>query len=320
MMAADKSITMQHRVWLGWLYTVVLVLLQCSMMTLSHADNYPRYTDDVQPNPTAQIDYRQQIDFNRPIYDLSQVLSPSAQQQISQLIQQIHQQRQAQIALVIVPTTYDEDIFSYSMDIAQRWRLGQKNSDNGLLIVVATQDQRVQILTGYGLEGVLPDIMLNHIIQQQMIPQFKVGDYATGIYDGVREIQRILSLDPDVARQAVLSLQQEQQAELARSNAMVWAVVIFLVANFIGYAVGVRWAAIGAGGAGLLTSLLMGVGFSMALVVAAVLFILIFSSLSRLIVNVGLTVLSSGSSSSGGGGGYSGGGGSFGGGGASGSW
>ncbi|MFX6048529.1 TPM domain-containing protein, partial [Acinetobacter baumannii] len=92
-----------------------------------------------------------------------------------------YEAKKAQIAVVIVPTTGQEDIFDYAMRVAQQWQLGSAKRDNGILMTIAVNDRRIQILTGYGVEGVLPDIVVGRIIRNQITPYFKQAQYAQGI-------------------------------------------------------------------------------------------------------------------------------------------
>lgn len=121
--------------------------------------------------------------------------------------------------MVIVPTTGQEDIFDYSMRVAEAWQLGSAKRDNGLLMTIAINDRRIQILTGYGLEGVLPDIVAGRIINDKITPYFKQGQYAQGIDSGLEEIERILNLDPEVAAQAAQELKQRQEQALQEQQA-----------------------------------------------------------------------------------------------------
>src|SRR5690606_18348375 len=119
--------------------------------------------------------------LNEPVIDQANILSPAEKQTISQRILNLHNAGKGQIGVVIVPTTGQEDIFDYSMRVADRWQLGSKEHDNGLLMTIAVNDHRIQILTGYGLEGVLPDIVAGRIINNKITPFFKQGQYAEGI-------------------------------------------------------------------------------------------------------------------------------------------
>ena len=140
--------------------------------------------------------------LNEPVIDQAHILSAEDKEAIGQKIRALHDTGKAQIGVVIVPTTGQEDIFGFAMRIADQWQLGSAKQDNGLLIAIAVNDRRMQILTGYGLEGVIPDIIANRIINQQITPYFKQAQYAQGINAGLTEIERILNLDPEVAAQA----------------------------------------------------------------------------------------------------------------------
>lgn len=263
--------------------------------------------------------------LNQPIIDQANLLTAEQNQSLSQYIRQIYDSGKAQIGMVIVPSTGQEDIFSYSMRIADQWKLGTAKHDNGLLIVVAVNDRRIQILTGYGLEGVLPDIMTHRIIQNQITPYFKQGQYAQGLQSGLEEINRILSQDPDVARQAAESLKEQQaaahQKQQGMQSALGISIVILVIAVVLSAVIGRKISALGAGVAGTALGMLSGLGLGMSLLLGGGLFFLVISSLAQLLFQI---FASSGGGRGGGGGfgggGYRGGGGGFGGGGASGSW
>lgn len=268
-------------------------------------------------------------DLNAPVIDQAKLLSAAEYQTLSDAIRQIYQTQQAQIGVVIVQSTGQQDIFSYALQIAEDWQLGSKKYDNGLLMVIAVADRRIQILTGYGLEGVIPDIVAHQIIQQQITPYFKQEQYAQGIQAGIQEIARILNEDPEVARQAAQSLKQQQAEALQQQRAVqstfsLSLVVLFLAVIF-SQLFGRKMSALGAGIVGAGIGLWHGIGLVMSIITGFTLFFLVISSIAQLL----LQALASGQGGGGrggrgggfgGGGGYRGGGGGFGGGGASGSW
>ena len=214
------------------------------------------------------------------------------------------------------------------MRVADEWKLGSAERDNGLLIVVALNDRRIQILTGYGLEGVLPDIITHRIIQKQIKPKFQQQQYAQGLNDALGEIDRILSQDPEVAQQAAEELKQRQaeahQQQQAQQNTFGFSLFILAGAVIASAWFGRKISAFGAGVAGTSLGLVNGIGLTMSLALGFGMFFLVISSLAQILFQAFLSGggRGGGGSSGGGfgGGGYSGGGGSFGGGGASGSW
>lgn len=266
--------------------------------------------------------------LNEPVVDQANLLSAPEKQAISQRILKLHQQGKAQIGVVIVPTTGQEDIFDFAMRIAEKWQLGSAKQDNGLLMAIAVNDRRIQILTGYGLEGVLPDIVASRIIRNQITPYFKQAQYAQGIDAGLAEIERILTMDPEVAAQAAEELKERQAQALHEQQAKqktLSTALFILIAGIVGsFVVGKRLSASTAAVAGTVAGLVNGAGLVTSLLIGGGIFFLLITALAQTIFQLFLASSGSGRGGRGGGGfgggGYSGGGGGFGGGGASGSW
>ncbi|HJE54343.1 MAG TPA: TPM domain-containing protein [Acinetobacter pseudolwoffii] len=264
--------------------------------------------------------------LNEPVIDQANILSPAEKQTISQRILNLHNAGKGQVGVVIVPTTGQEDIFDYSMRVADAWQLGSAKRDNGLLMTIAINDRRIQILTGYGLEGVLPDIVAGRIINDKITPYFKQGQYAQGIDAGLAEIERILNLDPEIAAQAAdeLKERQEQAYQAQKASKATFSSVLFIiVAGVIASMIfGRKLSAATAAVAGTAAGLVNGMGLIASLMIGAGVFFLLVTSLAQLILHAFMAGGGRGGSGRGGfgGGGFGGGGGGFGGGGASGSW
>lgn len=264
--------------------------------------------------------------LNEPVIDQANLLSPAEKQAISQRILNLHNAGKGQIGVVIIPTTGQEDIFDYSMRVAEAWQLGSAKRDNGLLMTIAINDRRIQILTGYGLEGVLPDIVAGRIINDKITPYFKQGQYAQGIDSGLAEIERILNLDPEIAAQAAdeLKERQEQAYQAQKASKATFSSVLFIiVAGVVGSMIfGRKLSAATAAVAGTAAGLVNGMGLIASLMIGAGVFFLLVTSLAQLILHAFMAGGGRGGSGRGGfgGGGFGGGGGGFGGGGASGSW
>ncbi|MFW2080075.1 TPM domain-containing protein [Acinetobacter guillouiae] len=290
----------------------------------SPSQNLPQVANDMAEGETT----RNIPTLNQPVVDQAKVLSAAEKQNLEQQIRDIYRQGKAQIGIIIVPTTGQEGIFDFAMRVAEQWKLGSAKQDNGLLIAVAVNDQKIYIATGYGLEGVLPDIMVSRIIRNQITPDFKQGQYAQGLQAGVNEIERILNLDPEIAKQAADELKARQtqalQEQEAKDRTLTTAMVILMIGIFASFIVGNRLSAAVAGVTATAAGLIYGSGIVMSLVLGFGIFFLLITSLAQLIFQMFLSGGGRGGSSGGGGfgggGGYSGGGGGFGGGGASGSW
>lgn len=267
--------------------------------------------------------------LNAPVVDQANLLTESQKQEISQRILALHEQGKAQIGVVIVPSTGQEDIFDFAMRVAEKWQLGSAKQDNGLLMAIAVNDRRIQILTGYGLEGVIPDIVASRIIRNQITPYFKQAQYAQGIDAGLLEIERILNMDPEVAQKTAEELKERQQQALHEQQAKekTFSTALFiLIAGIIGsFIFGKGLSASTAAVAGTVAGLVNGAGLVTSLLIGGGIFFLLITAIAQTIFQLFLASAGRGGGGGrgggfGGGGGFSGGGGGFGGGGASGSW
>jgi len=97
-----------------------------------------------------------------------------------------------QVVVLTVPSLEGESIEDFAYKVFNEWKLGQKDKDNGILIVVVPNEKRMRIEVGYGLEGTLPDISAGRIIQDIMAPRFREGDFDGGITDGINAVIAIL--------------------------------------------------------------------------------------------------------------------------------
>ncbi len=122
------------------------------------------------------------------VTDLTATLSAQQNAMLEQRLQAFEQQKGTQIAVLIVASTQPEDIAQYAIRVVEQWRLGRKGVDDGILMLLAKDDRATRIEVGYGLEGVVPDVLAKRIIDDIMIPYFRQGDYATGINAGVNSL------------------------------------------------------------------------------------------------------------------------------------
>lgn len=265
--------------------------------------------------------------LNNPVVDEAKVLSASEKQALEQKLRGIYQRGLAQAAVVIVPSTDGEDIFDYAMKVAERWQLGRDKTDNGLLMVVAVNDRKLYILTGYGLEGTIPDAVTKRIINDDISPYFKQGDYAGGITAGFNRMEERLMTDPTVLKQADAEQQTANQTE--GMPPLVLAIFGFFAGTILTRILGRFLGSLFAAGGVAFGGMVLGTGIFASLLVAAILFFLLLVFGGRGgggrggRGGGGFIVLPGGGGFGGGGfggGGFGGGGGGFGGGGAGGSW
>jgi len=108
--------------------------------------------------------------------DFAGVLSPTVTTQLKEMCRQVLEKAQASVVVVTIKSTDGEDIFDYSVELYQKWGIGQKGKDRGVLILLAVQDRKYQIRVGYGLEPILPDGKVGGF-GREAVPYLKRADY-----------------------------------------------------------------------------------------------------------------------------------------------
>lgn len=115
------------------------------------------------------------------VNDHADVLTPQAESELESRLATYEQQSGHQFALLTLRTLEGEAIEPFALRVVEAWKLGQKQKDDGLLMLVAVEDRRMRIEVGYGLEGNVPDTLAGRIIRNVMAPEFRKGDYGGGI-------------------------------------------------------------------------------------------------------------------------------------------
>jgi uncharacterized protein len=127
------------------------------------------------------------------VTDGAQVLDPAARRSLESQLAGFEKATSDEIAVVTVPSLDGETIETYANNLFIQWRIGKKEKNNGLLILVAVQNHKARIEVGYGLESVLTDGTCGDIIRGQMVPCFRQNQYARGLAEAVSAIQGVLT-------------------------------------------------------------------------------------------------------------------------------
>jgi len=127
----------------------------------------------------------------RLVNDFAGILNKQDVATLEQSLVQFNNETSTQIAVVTVKSLHGYDISEFSFELGEKWGIGQKGKDNGILVLVAPNERKTFIATGYGLEGVVPDAIAKRIVEQEMIPYFKQGDYYSGIASAVKTLMSL---------------------------------------------------------------------------------------------------------------------------------
>ena len=228
--------------------------------------------------------------LNARINDYAGILSSSEESALESLLIDTENKTSSQVALLTIPSLEGEVLEDYSIKVAEKWELGQKKFDNGVLVLVAMAEKKIRIEVGYGLESILTDLKSNYIIRKMMVPEFKRDNYFAGIDNGLKAVTGLVNKEFEITPEQLQQFQEEQGK--AKGTHIPFGLVIFIVFIVISFLKGLGRGGMRGAASGIFWGSVLG-----------------------------------GSSRSGGGffggggrGGFSGGGGSFGGGGSSGGW
>ncbi|UCH44352.1 MAG: TPM domain-containing protein [Nitrospiraceae bacterium] len=117
------------------------------------------------------------------VVDLANIINDNVEANLNAYLQELEQKTTAQMVVLTIASLGGESLEDFSITIAHdKWKLGQKGKDNGVLLLVALQERKYRFEIGYGLEGILPDSLVGTIGRQYLVPYFRKGDYSNGIF------------------------------------------------------------------------------------------------------------------------------------------
>jgi uncharacterized protein len=250
------------------------------------------------------------------VTDLTGTLTRDQQVGLERMLQEFEARKGSQLAVLMVPTTAPEPIEQYALRVAEQWKIGRRNVDDGAILVVAKDDRALRIEVGYGLEGVLNDATASRIIREIIVPRFREGDFYGGINAGLDRMMRLIDGEP-----LPKPTQKAPSVEGGLMQLLPVLLIVALVGGVILRAVLGRFlgAAATGGVVGFLAWLLAG-AVAIAILAGVLAFIFTLGGRGGMGRRYYGGVPGGGIGFPRGGGGFRGGGGSFGGGGASGRW
>jgi uncharacterized protein len=170
------------------------------------------------------------------VNDFAGVLSENTRAQLSEMCRQTDEKAAAQVAIVTVKTTGSEDIFNYSVELYQKWGIGQKGKDRGVLILLAIDDRKYYTTVGYGLEAILPDGKVGGF-GREAVPYLKKGDYDGAAKLLASRVVNVIAQDAGVQISAAPvqpppADQRSQPTELS-PGAIVAVIVLGMIVLFV---------------------------------------------------------------------------------------
>ncbi|MGN0729875.1 TPM domain-containing protein [Treponema sp.] len=206
----------------GFGFILILIFLLITFLSLSKRQEEP----DAVSHASTQAE-----GLYNPVLDNAGVFTQESKRRLESFISQLDTQAGVQIAVITEKTIGEEDIESFSLRHAEKYKLGQKGTDNGVLITVVTEQKNVRIETGYGAEGILTDAACSRIIRNTIIPLFKQERYAEGIESGVKAIAEVFT--GEETAQPAIAQQNSEEKEEVKPGSFVPLLFIALIIFFM---------------------------------------------------------------------------------------
>ncbi len=169
--------------------TVPVLIVACTFMLVSAVfasrDAWAT-TNEFPPRPKTAIN------------DYAGVIPANVKQAMESLAWEIQQKTETAVVVATFKSIGDYDPAQYANELYEAWGIGKKGVDKGVLFLLALQERRVRIETGYGVEGILPDGLVGSILDQYMVPLLKQGDYAKGLFNGMLAVGQVIAKDAGV--------------------------------------------------------------------------------------------------------------------------
>lgn len=163
-----------------------------------------------------------------PVEDLAGVITPSQEAELNHKIRTINESGLAQISVLIINSLEGEVLEQYSIKVVENWKLGTKDKDNGLLILMAMQERKIRIEVGQGLEGDITDLKSKRLIDQ-MGPYMREGNFAQALDVTISEINEVLQYNtPEAKTLREEALVQEQIKRTQMMKSLADALVVLL--------------------------------------------------------------------------------------------
>ena len=167
-------------------------------------------------------------DARRYVCNPDGVLSQEAVQAIDARLMALEKQTGVQTVVVVVKSLDPDDPFEFGIDLSKKYGIGLKGQDTGLIVLLATEDRSYQILTGEGLEGTLPDALVNRIQDQVMVPKLKDGEWDAAMVSTIEALDGVIRQDAELIEQYELEEEEITWGEILLIIVILAGIIAFL--------------------------------------------------------------------------------------------
>ena len=194
-----------------------LVLLLLVLQTLGGATGWAQVQVPAKPEASSGL----------YVQDYAGVLTSKSKQYLQTLGRDLDRKTTAQVVVVTVPSLKGAALDEYALTLLRDWGIGQKDKNNGVLLLIAINDHKSRIEVGYGLEGILPDGKTGRIQDEYMLPYFKKGQYDAGIVQGYQATAQVIAKAAGVSLKAKGSATSQPPVS-SKGDSFGWPEIILL--------------------------------------------------------------------------------------------
>jgi len=161
------------------------------------------------------------------VNDYAGIMTADQKIELENLLRQTETGTSSQVAILTIPTLEDEVLEDFAIRVAETWKLGQKEYDNGALLLVAMAERKIRIEVGYGLESILTDAKCAYIIRKLMVDHFRAGDAYAGIKAGLSGITGIINKEFDISPEELEKFKKEDEGSGGRH--FPFGIIVFII-------------------------------------------------------------------------------------------
>ncbi len=171
---------------------------------------------------------------DRAINDFAGLLSPPTVDRLEKLSRTLQEQSGDAVVVATVETIAPETVEGYAVALFEKWGIGEKGKDNGILILVAADEKKTRIEVGYGLEGTITDAEASRIIRDLMLPTFRRGDYDEGIELAVQSLVGLIAEERGITIEGVSSPARTEGSDTGSGGSLAPLIVFLIFLTFLG--------------------------------------------------------------------------------------
>ena len=176
--------------------------------------------------------FAQRNEFPDPagfVNDFANVLDSSSKYRLENLITELKQKTGVEISAVTIRTTGEYDYADYSDRLFEKWKIGNRETEEGLMLLYAVDDRRVRFTTGYGLEGILPDGLLGEILDRYVVPYLRQGEAGKAYLNGIGAAAQIIARDKGVELTGAVQPREGRRSSRKKEGAGIGGIIMFIL-------------------------------------------------------------------------------------------